>query len=302
MNNFREWLSDNLRYFMLGGGIILFALLIFFGVRIVSSLSAGNSGKEEVKVVNETPKEDKAKEVIPKADKDGPTDDKKTLIENTNDDIAALLNKYYVAMGNKDLETVRACVDNLSAEDEKLIQDPLYIEGFSDIQIHSIEGNEENSYLVFVSYKMKLKNIETLYPAINQNYVSKKADGSLYIVTGALNAEQEAYIAKASAREDVQNLIHTVEKAQADAAGQDTALANFVRELGYGDSEGMKAENGAQVTVAASCNLRAAADASSESLGIAEAGSQFVKTGQDNEWVAVDYNGQTAYIRGDLLK
>ena len=33
MDDFREWLSDNLRYFELGGAILLVVLLIFFGVR-----------------------------------------------------------------------------------------------------------------------------------------------------------------------------------------------------------------------------------------------------------------------------
>ena len=47
MDDFREWLSDNLRYFMLGFGILAVVLILFFGVRFISSkagtecLSAG---------------------------------------------------------------------------------------------------------------------------------------------------------------------------------------------------------------------------------------------------------------------
>ena len=36
MDDFREWLSDNLRYFMLGFGILAVVLILFFGVRSVS--------------------------------------------------------------------------------------------------------------------------------------------------------------------------------------------------------------------------------------------------------------------------
>lgn len=32
MDDFREWLSDNLRYFMLGFGILAVVLILFFGV------------------------------------------------------------------------------------------------------------------------------------------------------------------------------------------------------------------------------------------------------------------------------
>ncbi len=31
LDNFREWLSDNLRYFMLGGAILLIVVVLFFG-------------------------------------------------------------------------------------------------------------------------------------------------------------------------------------------------------------------------------------------------------------------------------
>ena len=33
LDDFREWLSDNLRYFMLGGAILLIVLVLIFGVR-----------------------------------------------------------------------------------------------------------------------------------------------------------------------------------------------------------------------------------------------------------------------------
>ena len=47
MNDFREWLSDNLRYFLLGLGIVCVGIAIFFGVRAVNNLS------KEVQVENE---------------------------------------------------------------------------------------------------------------------------------------------------------------------------------------------------------------------------------------------------------
>ena len=47
MNNFREWLSDNLRYFLLGLGIVCVGIAIFFGVRAVNTLS------KEAQVENE---------------------------------------------------------------------------------------------------------------------------------------------------------------------------------------------------------------------------------------------------------
>ena len=39
MDDFREWLSDNLRYFMLGFGILAVVLILFFGCLLYTSPS-----------------------------------------------------------------------------------------------------------------------------------------------------------------------------------------------------------------------------------------------------------------------
>ena len=47
MDNFREWVSDNLRYIMLICAIAIVFIGIFFGVRAITGrMSAGNSGAE----------------------------------------------------------------------------------------------------------------------------------------------------------------------------------------------------------------------------------------------------------------
>ena len=62
MDDFREWLSDNLRYFMLGFGILALIVLIFFGIRLISNLTTDKTdatveteviAEEEVTVENE---------------------------------------------------------------------------------------------------------------------------------------------------------------------------------------------------------------------------------------------------------
>ena len=44
MDDFREWLSDNLRYFMLGGAILIIVVVLFLGIRACSGSNKGNSG------------------------------------------------------------------------------------------------------------------------------------------------------------------------------------------------------------------------------------------------------------------
>ena len=44
LDDFREWLSDNLRYFMLGGAILVIVAVLFFGIRACVGSNKGNSG------------------------------------------------------------------------------------------------------------------------------------------------------------------------------------------------------------------------------------------------------------------
>ena len=41
MDDFREWLSDNLRYFMLGGAILIIVVVLFCGIRACSGSNKG---------------------------------------------------------------------------------------------------------------------------------------------------------------------------------------------------------------------------------------------------------------------
>ena len=44
MDNFREWLSDNLRYILLGLAVLLVVVIAFFAIRLISG---GGSSKKQ---------------------------------------------------------------------------------------------------------------------------------------------------------------------------------------------------------------------------------------------------------------
>ena len=47
MENFKEWLSDNLRYFMLGGAILVIVAVLFFGIRACVGSGKGASDEDQ---------------------------------------------------------------------------------------------------------------------------------------------------------------------------------------------------------------------------------------------------------------
>ena len=89
MDDFREWLSDNLRYFMLGGAILIIVLVLFFGVRACVGSNKGNSSDGQ-----KTATKDQGN-VPSSPTNEGESDEKKedaNSMEKADADITALIN------------------------------------------------------------------------------------------------------------------------------------------------------------------------------------------------------------------
>ena len=111
MDDFREWLSDNLRYFMLGGAILVIVLVLIFGVRACVGGKKGNSNEDQT-----TAKSNQENDPSSPAN-DGETDEKKdaspatdtnaeTTMEKASTEVTELIQSYYKAFGEKDIATL----------------------------------------------------------------------------------------------------------------------------------------------------------------------------------------------------
>lgn len=300
MNDFREWLSDNLRYIMLGFGIIIIIVVIFFGVRFVASV-AGKKGNQ-----NEKPKVTSEKDLPQensKLQEESQKLEEEKAKEQTNvKEITSLLEAYYKALGDKDVKTIRASVDTLDPEDEKKILNSQYIQTYSDVSVLVKNSKEENAYVGYVSYKIKLKNIDTLYPALNQNYIRKNEQGAWYIVGTPYSEDVVAQIQEVNQEQEVADLIVKVSEEEQQAKDSDAALSNFLKELGITSSNAIKAENGSIIKTKDGCKLREEPDTQAKSLETLSAGEEVKKVGVSGEWVEVEYNDLRGFIRADLLE
>ena len=217
MDDFREWLSDNLRYFMLGGAILIIVVVLFCGIRACSGSNKGNSGDEQ-----KTTSEDQGN--VPSSPiSEGESDEKK---EDANP-----------------METADADVTALISE------------------------------------------------------------GNWMINNGALqDSEISAYMEKQLSDSDVSALIKKVQNELDQAQQSDPSLEEFLNGLGEEAGVSTEAEDGTMLTASEECNVRAEASTDADILGVISAGDLVQKTGTDGEWVQIDYDGQTGYIRGDLLE
>ena len=52
LDNFREWLSDNLRYILLGLAILIVLVILFFGIKAITGGFSDKEGKEPAQKQN----------------------------------------------------------------------------------------------------------------------------------------------------------------------------------------------------------------------------------------------------------
>lgn len=295
MDDFREWLSDNLRYFMLGFGILAVVLILFFGVRFISS-KFGNQKttepKQETQQETETPTPTQEAEETPAAGE---------LELNAYPQVNALIEKYYAALTGKDVQSLKELVDELDPSDESAITNSQYIEGYSNVQVYTKKGMTDTSYVVFAAYDHKYVGYDTLLPGISYLYVDTKEDGSLYIVADP-NEEQLAYISEQLEDAKVQELLNSTQASYDEKLASDEALSGYLSELGVEGSSAMEAAEGAQITVKSNCNVRKEPSQDAESIGKLVGGQTVTKTGQDGDWIKIEFEGQTGYVRGDMFQ
>lgn len=303
MDDFREWLSDNLRYFMLGGAILLIVVVLFFGIRACIGSKKGNSDNDPVAT------QDDQGNVPSSPAKDGETDDGKkdaNPMETASAEITALIESYYKALGEKDIETLKTLVDDLTPSDESKITNAKdYIEGYTVGDVYTKKGLTDGTFVVYACFNYLCKDITTPVPALSQFYVVTDSDGNLKIDG---NSEQDAaistYLDGLQSDSDYMELYSEVKDLYDKAQEEDSALAEFLNGLGEDASTSVSttAEDGTMLTVTEGCNVRAEASTDSEIIGGLAAGDEVEKKGTNGDWIQIEYEGETAYVHSSLLE
>ena len=301
LDDFREWLSDNLRYFMLGGVILIIVVVLFCGIRACSGSNKGNSGDKQ-----KTTSEDQGN-VPSSPTSEGESDEKKedaNPMEPADAEITALIKSYYQALGEKDIATLKTLEDDFTPSDESKVTNLKdYIEGYEVGDVYTKKGMTDDSYVVYACFSYICQGVETKAPALTQFYVYKNSGGTWVIDNGALqDSEISAYMEKQLSDSDVSALVKKVQNELDQAQQSDPSLAEFLNGLGEEADVSTNAEDGTMLTTTDECNVRAEASTDADILGVISAGEQVEKTGTDGEWVQIDYDGETGYIRGDLLE
>lgn len=154
------------------------------------------------------------------------------LLKNAYPGVNQVVEKYLEACVKADMTTLQTVVSEI----EKITKDELerryeYIEAITNIDCYTLPGMEEDSYIVYVYHDSKIVDIETKAPGLIALYVTKASDDSYVVMLDPLEDTVRQEMSTALKREDIQDLIQTVNFQMMQAMELDENLKNFEQKL-----------------------------------------------------------------------
>jgi uncharacterized protein YgiM (DUF1202 family) len=150
---------------------------------------------------------------------------------NAYDDVNELMQTFYKALADGDMDVVRALRDY--NDDTEIIQyekKSEFIDSYDNVTCYTKQGVEEGSYFVYVSYEVKVKDIDTKAPGLNAFYVYTGEDGNL-VIDGNMEENITAAFKLVTNQDDVVDLYNEVDVNYKNAIASDEALNTFMAEL-----------------------------------------------------------------------
>ncbi|MCD8336913.1 MAG: SH3 domain-containing protein [Lachnospiraceae bacterium] len=300
LDDIREWISDNLRYILLGLAIILLIIIAVFAVRLVTHIGTSSSNSSQNKTEQQTDAQ---------TEKETTADDTEESLVRNQEDLLDLATSYWMAIGDQDYDTLETLCGKTFDESARATVAAMdtAVESYNDIMTYSKSGLTDGSYVVYVYMELKLTGIETEAPTLREMYMQPDSDGTLLVVqTSDYTSEITAYVQERQKDSDVQALIADVSETLTTRCEEDEDLAQYIESRSTtsdsdDDSDDDSPDDSSdaalgtmQVSASTGVNVRSEASADSEKLGSLVAGSQVeVLENLDGGWSRISYIDST---------
>ncbi|MDD4369663.1 MAG: hypothetical protein PHD56_01070 [Anaerostipes sp.] len=150
--------------------------------------------------------------------------------EVTKDQVIAFMKNYYQWLEKGNESKVVAMVEDPSIMKKKQSVRKLkqYIEAYKNINFTVEDGLDEKSFIVYVTYDTKIKDIRTLVPALAQYYVKMDKESFVIYNNEKHYSDDMKDLVKETLRKDkIQEMIQTTNKAYDQALKHDKELRKF---------------------------------------------------------------------------
>lgn len=132
------------------------------------------------------------------------------LMTNTEPEVETAVKKYY----------------------SELAEDAGFVEDYHNIQIYTKKGRYEDSFVVFVRYDMKIKDIYTEVPGLGTLYVGKDSEIGEYIVDPRPEEKDiQECVSTLASHDDIESLMSQIQTDYANAVASDALLEEALQDL-----------------------------------------------------------------------
>ena len=202
-------------------------LVLAVAVTVLFALNAKDNKRQE-----ELAKESTTQESVGTVEATAEPATEIPLAENTIPEIQQLIDTYYSAYADGDIETIKSITNNLEeTEGLRIRAMSEYVEGYPVKTIYTRTGPIQDSVLAYVHFKMKVVNFEDTVSGMETFYICKKADGSYYLNEGEVSEEELEFIEKVAAQEDVLELYNRVNVECSDTLKENEELFYYIQEV-----------------------------------------------------------------------
>ena len=216
----REAYSKSRLFFRHIAAMCMFSLMFMFVLTGCSTSQNGGQGENE-------------SDVIPINESEASLEAAIELTECTNSDINKLFTTYFTNLAKGDVKALGEIMVNAPDKDT-VAKEVEYIEDYQNIKCYSKDGLVDGTYVVYVYYEVKFKNIDTLAPSMIREYVCTNEDGAVYINNGTVDGEIAAWLEEVQSSDSAQKLVGDVNESLNKAAESDEKLSSLIAKLNEG--------------------------------------------------------------------
>lgn len=182
------------------------------------------------------------------------------LSEEASDSaITKLMKSYFKALKKGDVDALGQIMVNAPSQ-QTIDREIEYINNYKNVKCYTKEGDLANTYVAYVYYDVKFKNIDTLAPSMIREYICTNEDGELYINNGTVDGDVAAWLEEVHNSDAVNALLNDVNAKLTSAASEDEKLQALVGQLGAGTEETAAEETTATESASEGESETAAAD------------------------------------------
>lgn len=150
----------------------------------------------------------------------------KTDKENSNTADQTVENQTVDTQSEKEGQTVEQTSESQKSESGSKTSE--IIEKYKNIKTYIKPGLDEDSYVVFTTYDIKLYKIDTLVPGMSSLSVTRDESGNLQINDASDDAKLKEHIVKLSKEKDIKKIIKEVNSKLTAAVKKDNSLKGLI--------------------------------------------------------------------------